>query len=225
MGKELGCKCGHDFRPVTPQVVDPHAATGGVETSTQFGLYAQASGGKSAVARALEERVDDITPSKVKAWYIPLVCIPIGWLVTIGLMIFLTGDPSKGSFIAVEVIMIQMIVFIPTAIWALLFVADWFDLAFSDFKTTLLKIAALTFLPAAICDVLLVQIMAIAGFDHWYLVACLAPYLFLCGVPVGLMFAMQLNEASIFLVLLFIPRAAAYFGLATIFPDYFQNIF
>ncbi|QQE12326.1 hypothetical protein JD969_02300 [Planctomycetota bacterium] len=233
-GKELGCPCGHAFIPKNPEVsvkksskagANQEAVKGQSGSQHSFGLYAQACGQTSAVKRALDERVDDITPSVVKDWYLPLICIPVGWLVTMALSIYVMGDAATGSYVGIAAIAAQIVLFIPTALWALLFVAKWFDLAFADLKTTLLKIAALTFLPAAICDVALVQIMAIAGFDPWYLAACMAPYIFLCGVPTALMFGMQLNEAGIFLVLMFVPRGAAYFGLATVFPDYFNRSF
>ncbi|WP_432797254.1 hypothetical protein [Poriferisphaera sp. WC338] len=228
LGKELHCKCGHLFIPDPPVGAGELSQTAQIaarmkaDASRSFSALAQASGRTTSVEAALNERRDEFQINKVLSYYVPIACIFVGIAATLGTMLKAVGDPLAASYLYGILFALQLIVFLPLSLWTLIILAKMFDLSFSDLPTTSLKLAAITFLPAGISDIIFGVFMTYAGLeDIWYLAVCLVPYLVLCGIPATMMFGMGLNDSAIFIILLYLPRLAIFFGIAATFPQIF----
>lgn len=226
-GKQLHCKCGVDFLAEPPPLDDTGASAEAVGEASpaaepmRMSEYARAMGEKSAVQRALERGEDAAQPSRVRELYLPTILLPVGWFASVVLWQRVTETPTATAMVVAGALLLQVLLFVPAMVAAMVTVARWFELGLGTLGPVLFKCLALTVGPGATADALLTWMMAAADFDWWLLAAGYAYYLILMGLPAALVFELNVYEAATAVALIFVPRIAAVYLAALVFAEVF----
>ena len=232
-GKELHCKCGLSFDAdeawkqarggAADRGEDGSAIAGGASdgAAARVDRYAAAFGARSSVEEALARREDEVQPSLWREYYVPMIGVPVGWL--IGAMIWWLLCPTWWALLAVlgVVLVLQVCVFVPAKLAAVVTVARWLQLGLGTLGQVLFKGACLTLGPAAAADAMFTLMMVYTDFDWWALAAGYAFYVVIYGLPTAFVYEMNVAETALTVGMVFLPRVAAVYIVALAFNDMF----
>ncbi|MFA9478309.1 hypothetical protein ACERK3_08370 [Phycisphaerales bacterium AB-hyl4] len=111
-----------------------------------------AMGGNSAVSRALEDREDEVQPSKLFDLYLPLGLIILGLLTRFAQAMFFGDDAIDGALQAAIVTAIDVAISIPLLLLALMVSVYILSVSFGPLGAALFKLLAILLGPAALGD-------------------------------------------------------------------------
>ena len=238
-GKQLQCKCGNAFEaPASdPQRADADDDASDLSNASSHGdaqpqaagpapprvnAYAAAMGARSSVQQALETREDEVQPSHFRERYLPLMLLPIGWVGGAALWWVICPSPTVAGVVIGAALVLQVLVFVPSLLIAVSMVARWLQLGLGTLQTVLFKCITLTLGPAATADALFTVMMVRTDFDWWALAAGYAFYLIIFGIPVAIIYEMNVYETALAVLLNFVPRVIAVYTAALAFAEVFH---
>lgn len=112
-----------------------------------------ALGGSSAVTRALEEREDEVQPSPIIEFYLPLGLIVLGLLMRFAQAMYFGDDAVDGFLDALIVTSMDLAISIPLLLLGLLVSVKLLSVSFGPLGQALFKLLAILLGPAALGDI------------------------------------------------------------------------
>ena len=172
----------------------------------------------SAVERALEQRVDEVPPSRFLDRDLPVALIMGGLVATFAGWFYLSTAYElslwKAMLLAVATLLLHVFVYIPAAVGSICFVARVMDIAFGELQRALLKLTGIMIGPSAIADILFVAVLIYSDFDERVVVIAFCLYVVFYGLPLKVLFALDLYDMVALVLLMSIPRSILVLVLA-----------
>jgi hypothetical protein len=198
--------------PKTPASADKELPLGGL-------LATAISGSKSAVVKALEERVDEYQPSKARNQFVPMGMLLVGIPASYVLW-FMLGRSVLGPIIGASANQIaQLGLYLPLGFSTVLLTTRLFGVEFDELKLTLFKLAALTLGAMAVADGLYLWIILYAEFDFRSMLIGFVIELAICALPVWYLFELEFNETILFSLVMAMPRVLLLYLLSQTIHD------
>lgn len=175
----------------------------------------------SPVQRALLEREDDAKNSPFIEFWLPIILLVAGNLIAWIIWSQIFPTVSQGIMIAGILAAIQIVLFLPLGFGGTFLTAKWMDVDISNLMPTALKTAAIHLGPGAISDALLFCLFHFGEFEYTYVLVGFVIYMLPCAPPAAIMFRMGLNASIVMIATMVIPRFAALFLAALLYPKMF----
>ena len=153
--------------------------------------------------------------------YVPVSIMLVGLFVTVGLWRHHFPEEWSTTAIAIfSVVTMQAVLMVPIAIASALIVANMMDLELGPLIPAAIKLAAITFGPAALADGLLFGILQ-HDFDYELLLLGFVLYLIFIGAPTWAWFRTDLQETTLLVSMQALPRLILFFLAAAVAPKLF----
>lgn len=198
-------------------------AEGDAESDVPAPMPSMLAGPKSVIERALENREEEYKPPFIWEYGLPGAMIAMGLVLKMALWAFCFG-PTLGKGLAAGGILvgIEALVFVPIALGAAVATARAMDVGFGEFWPLVVKLAGISFLCGTLGDSVGFWVFHYGEFDWTYAVTAFAPYPFLLGGPLMLMFRLEFKEAFLPVGIIGIPRLVTVVGLVALAPSLFK---
>jgi len=223
-GAAVCLNCGFDVRrggKVQTKVLDddgppPLPASIAAASATDFVAQspdqtpAPTSARRSRVTEALVRRDDDQGETPFVDFYLPIIFLIAGVLLTV--LHALQEDETIGrGFLRAG---INLVLKVPLMLAAVTLTAHLMGISYGPLTTGLLKIAGIVMGPMALADVILASILsATLGFGIW-LAAFF--YIIIAGIPLSYMFDLEMGETLITLVVIVVLQVVFSVFLGTV---------
>jgi hypothetical protein len=170
-------------------------------------LPASALSGADKVIREMERRAEVerevARKHRIVEWVVPIVMLAVGPPALIVAAFVFMGSWLGGAEVAGLLIAVELLLMMPLLLLSLVMAAYIGGISFGSLWSALLKVAALSWGPGAIADVVLIFVVSIIGLTGGAVgmflgaMAVIAVYTFILGPPLAFLFDLDFQETRI----------------------------